>query len=330
MDKTFIHGLEYGIQLVYNPDIHLFQKEPSMSEMPSHHGQPDTNSTSFANETMRLLAERASCRSFLPKPIPPEVLHSIFEAGNHAATGGNLQPYSIIKIESQPTKQKLAEMCEQGFIGEAPVDLIFCIDSHRLERWAQIEVAPFSHNDSFPSFWIAFQDTMIAAQNICTAADAMGLGSVYIGTIMGFFPQIVEMLSLPKGVCPVVLLSMGYPKGKMVPRRKLGSEVFVHDEKYHEFSDEELVAFYEGKYPGQKVDITEERLEKIASVARGVHGEDFSKRCLEKIKEYGYIRPVHRYFGLHYTADDMSQHNDEFVKALKDMGFGIFENRKLH
>jgi nitroreductase len=301
-----------------------------MSEMPSHHGQPDTNKTSFPNEIMRLLIERASCRSYQEKPIPPEVLNWVLDAGNHAATGGNLQPYSIIKIEKPATKQRLAEMCEQDFIAQAPVDLIFCIDSHRLERWAQIEVAPFSHQDSFPSFWIAFQDTIIAAQNICTAADAMGLGSVYIGTIMGFFLQLVELLSLPKGVCPVVLLSMGYPKGKMVPRRKLGIDVVVHEEHYHEFTDEELVDFYERKYPGQKIDITEERLEKIASVCRKVHGEEFAQQCLQKIKEYGYIRPVHRYFGMHYTADDMTQHNDEFVQALKEMGFGIFKNRELY
>jgi nitroreductase len=94
----------------------------------SHHGVADNTRRSYTNETIRLLHERASVRSFEDKPIPPDILRLILESGIHAATGGNLQPYSIIKITEQSPKKKLAEMCEQDFIGEAPVDLLFCLD----------------------------------------------------------------------------------------------------------------------------------------------------------------------------------------------------------
>ena len=89
----------------------------------------------YQNATLKLLYERASCRQFSDQKIEPEILKKILKAGIHAPTGGNLQPYSIIKIEDADTTHRLAEMCGQKFIGEAPVNLLFCIDWHRLRQW---------------------------------------------------------------------------------------------------------------------------------------------------------------------------------------------------
>ena len=87
--------------------------------------ESNDNQPYFPNETMRLLFERSSCRSFFDKKISQDILQTILEAGVHAPTAGNLQPYSIIKIEGNERKQKLAEMCGQDFIGKAPVLLLF-------------------------------------------------------------------------------------------------------------------------------------------------------------------------------------------------------------
>ena len=82
-----------------------------------------------ANETVRLLTGRASCRSFEDRAVPSEVLRTILECGIHAPTGGNLQPYSIIATEDKQVSEKLAELCfGQKWVAEAPVNLIFCID----------------------------------------------------------------------------------------------------------------------------------------------------------------------------------------------------------
>ena len=295
-------------------------------KIPSHHGVDDNSSVRvYPNETVRLLHERASLRNFSDRPVPDNVLHLILEAGIHAASGGNLQPYSIIKTENRDTARKLAELCgDQKFIGDAPVNLLFCIDYHRLQRWAEIEIAPFSATSSFRHFWIGFQDTVIAAQNICTAADALGLGSVYIGTVTECLRELREMFELPDGVFPVVLLSLGYPKERPPVKKKLGVEVMVHDEKYRELDDQTLSEAFIAKYPKLKVQITEERLEKIESVCRKVHGEAFARRCLERIEENGYINPVQRYFGMHYCADEMPERNDTFLKVMEEFGFSWF------
>jgi FMN reductase [NAD(P)H] len=100
----------------------------------SQTGRKTMGNVIYPNETMRLLFERASCRSFSRRSVPGDVLKIVLEAGTHAPTAGNLQPYSILKIEDPETRRRLGEMCGQKLIGEAPVNLIFCIDLHRLER----------------------------------------------------------------------------------------------------------------------------------------------------------------------------------------------------
>jgi nitroreductase len=292
--------------------------------MPSHHGTDAEPPGEFPNETIRLLYERGSCRVFRDQKIPPDTLETVLGAGLHAATGGNLQPYSIIQIEDDEPRRELAKLGEQAFIGDAPVSLLFCIDYHRLERWARLLDAPFTAAEAFRHFWIAFQDTTICAQNICTAADALGLGSVYIGTVLEFFPRLREMFQLPNGVFPVVLLSLGYPGAKIPVKRKLGIEAVVHRGMYREMPDHDLVQAFDRKYPGVKVEATGERKERLAAVCTKVHDEAYARRCLGRIEADGFINPAQRYFGLHYRADEMPEGNQEFLRLAEEFGFGWF------
>lgn len=281
------------------------------------------------NDTIRLMLERGSVRNFEDRPIPPEIMHQVLEAGIHSATGGNLQPYSIIQFEKQEVKQKVADLCGgQQFIAQAPVNLLFCIDLHRLDRWAALQVAPFTAAQSFRHFWVSFQDTIICAQSVCTAADAMGLGSCYVASILECFPELITMFELPKGVFPVVLISLGYPKMPPKIARKLGPEVVVHHEKYRDPENAELLASFETKYPGYRLEANAERLAEIEKVCEEVHGAEFAELCLARIREQGFISMIQRYYGLHYSANYMPLGNDNFVRILEEQGlkpFKVFE-----
>jgi nitroreductase len=278
------------------------------------------------NETIRLLQDRATIRTFEDRKIEPKVLDAIFEAGTHAPTGG-MQPYSVVKIEDPATKQRIFEFdgAGQRQILNAPVDLVFCVDMRRNKRWAGIEVAPFTATSSFEEWWIAFQDTCIFMHTVCVAAEAMGLGTVYIGTVYWYFDKLRDLLDIPEGVFPVVLLCMGYPKGdRPSPRKKLGTRVVVHDEKYGDLPDWELIEAMDAKH-GDELRVTEERLAGIRKVATAVHGEAFAENVLAKIRENGYISMVQYLYGLAYVADDGVRNNERYLQLLKDAGFDWFE-----
>ena len=280
----------------------------------------------YPNKTMELLYERASCRSFKEEPVPDETLNAVLTAATHAATGGNLQPYSVIKVLDADVRQRLTALCgDQPFIGKAPVDLVFCIDFHRLERWAALEQAPFSARRAFRHFWISFQDVVICAQTVCTAADAMGLGTVYVGTVLECLDELKDLLKLPEGVFPVVMVCLGYPKGQLTPRRKFGVDVVVHDETYHEMTDEELLRVFDEKYGGQTFEATPERVDSIARACRAVHGEGYAEEFLARVKRDGHLNMAQNVFGLKYPADEMPRRNRHIMGAARNAGFGWFD-----
>lgn len=282
----------------------------------------------YSNDTMRLLYERASCRSFKDMKIPDVVLNEVIEAGLHGATGGNLQPYSIIKITQDETKKRLVNECHmQKIVENAPVNLLFCIDWRRIGRWAEACNAPFVATKSYRHFWIALQDTIITAQNICTAADAVGLGSVYIGTVESCFMELKSIFNIPEGVFPVVLLSLGYPTKYPAPVNKLGIEALVHEEAYIDLPIDKIKEFHDEKYNHRKIPITESNLSQISEVATDVGGKEYAEDMLRKIQEEGHINMAQRYFGLHYKANWSAIGNKEFIEALKAYGFSWIEGK---
>ena len=276
----------------------------------------------YSNETMELLYERGSCRQFLDKDIPDEVLDEVIGAGLHAATGGNLQPYTIIKISEAKNKEKLVKELEmQSFVQQAPVNLLFCIDFNYIGRWAKASHAPYVATKSSKHFWIAFQDTIIAAQNICTAADSVGLGSVYVGTVESCFMELKEMCNLPDGVFPVVLLSLGYPVKKPIVKNKLGINALVHNEQYKDLEIDELMKLQDEKYDHKQFPASEGNIKQIYEVAEELGGKEYADDMIEFIKSAGHVNMAQRYFGLHYLANWMAAGNSRFIEVLKASGF---------
>lgn len=280
----------------------------------------------YSNETMKLLYQRASCRSFKDIMIPDNVLNEVIEAGVHAATGGNLQPYSIIKITNKETKKRLVDECDmQNIVEKAPVNLLFCIDWRRIGQWAEACNAPFVATKSYRHFWIALQDTVICAQNICTAADSVGLGSVYIGTVESCFMELKSICDLPEGVFPVVLLSLGYPTEYPAPAKKLGIEALVHEETYQDLPIEKLIELQDEKYKHKTFPNSESNLRQIKEVAHDIGGKEYSDKMIKQIEETGYINMAQRYFGLHYQANQTCIGNKAFIEALLAYGFTWIE-----
>jgi len=166
---------------------------------------------------------------------------------------------------------------------------------------------------------------IICAQTVCTAANAMGLGAVYVGTVLECLEELRDLLKLPTGVFPVVMVCLGYPKGQLAPRRKLGVDVVVHDETYREMTDEELLRAYGEKYGGQTFEATPERVTSIARAWREVHGDDYAEEFLARVKRDGHVNMAQRVFGLNYPADEMPRRNRYIMGAARNAGFDWFD-----
>ena len=92
------------------------------------------------NETLSLIFERKSVRSFEDREITSEEKTAILKAAAQAPTAGNQQLYTILDITDQRIKEALVKTCDnQPMIAKAKAVLIFCADC---KKWYDGFVLP--------------------------------------------------------------------------------------------------------------------------------------------------------------------------------------------
>jgi len=204
-----------------------------------------------------VIMDRRSILKFEDKEIPDDVLKQVLSAALRApGPGGSLaggyrgaQPYSIIVVKDRKRREQLNEMLCEGrrmCIVDAPVSLVFCVDTHRLNRWASLE-GGVSHFKGIGVLWVALRATYTAAQNAVLAAECLGLGSQYIQEIVWQPYTTLDFFKLPKQVLPVAMLIVGYPEERPPLAPSLPLDAIVHEETYDDPGDEELVKQFEEK-----------------------------------------------------------------------------------
>ena len=65
--------------------------------------------------TYDAIMTRRSTRNYLDKPVEPELLEKILEAGRFAPSGGNSQTNHFIVVRDPAIKNKLVELVEAAF-----------------------------------------------------------------------------------------------------------------------------------------------------------------------------------------------------------------------
>jgi FMN reductase (NADPH)/FMN reductase [NAD(P)H] len=201
----------------------------------------------------------------LDEPLTEEEKNTILQAAFHAPTAGNMMLYSIIEVEDQPLKDRLARSCDdQPFIAKAPYVLLFLADYQRwydFFQYSQVErrAAELNLPTRAPQegdLLLACCDALIAAQNAVIAAESLGIGSCYIGDILENAETHREMFHLPPYALPITLLCFGRPTPQQAARtqpERLDREFIVHQNTYQRLSGEQLARMYPetGKqYPG--------------------------------------------------------------------------------
>ena len=147
-----------------------------------------------------LIRERWSPRAFSRKPVPRDILRSLFEAARWAPSSNNEQPWAfLVATQEDPTfhAQMLSTLVEfnQVWARHAPVLAI------------AVSKLAFARNGK-PNR-NAFYDTGAAVAYLTTEATARGL---FVHQMAGFDSQkAIELLSIPSGWEPIAALVIGYP-----------------------------------------------------------------------------------------------------------------------
>ncbi|MEO0073832.1 MAG: nitroreductase family protein [candidate division WOR-3 bacterium] len=168
-------------------------------------------------ELYEAIQRRTSVRSYLPNPVPDEVLNRILEAGRLAPSAKNNQPWRFIVVRDLAVRRALVPACRnQAFIAEAPVVICGCAIEEQVWK-------------GMGGYWSAEAvDLAIALEHMILAATAEGLGTCWIGAFIE--EEVRKVLQIPAGVKPIALTPIGYPAKETRPRpRKPLTEIVCYD-----------------------------------------------------------------------------------------------------
>ncbi|MDQ2833659.1 MAG: nitroreductase family protein [Acidobacteriota bacterium] len=182
---------------------------------------------------LQAIKERRATPSFDGAPLPAEDLRQILDAGLHAPSGYNMQPWRFVVVQTPEQKKKLrAASYNQGKVEEASAVIVACGDADGWRRdldlmlelgrkggmpesyAVQAQSSVSNYLSSFSSGqmqgWLNKQ-VMLALTHMMLMAEVMG----YDTAPMEGFEQdkVHEALRLPLSYWVVALLAVGHLKG---------------------------------------------------------------------------------------------------------------------
>jgi len=209
--------------------------------------------------TLDLLQRHGSVRKYTADPVPHELIETVVSAAQRASTSSNLQVVSVVAVTNGAKRKRLSEICGQDHVAQAPVVLVWCADLKRLDRACELRNCR-QVTDYVENFLTCVLDAGIAAQNGVVAAEALGLGICYLGSIRNNTQAVIELLSLPRLVFPVVGMAVGWPASPAMRRARLATSAVLSWEQYAEASDAALreydrIMAATGIYQGRQVPV---------------------------------------------------------------------------
>lgn len=219
----------------------------------------------MSNAVIECLQSHRSIRKYKTDPIPEEVIQTLIISGTRGATSGNLQLYSFLVVDD-PAKIDVFTEQMKPVIGRPPLIVIALVDLHRTKRWLEANDASDFVLDRPAYFFLGFCDAMIALQNLVVAAESLGLGTCYFGSILECDVQ--ARFDVPELVFPASMVCLGYPDEEKEQSVRLPLEAVMHRNSYRSLNDADVQRLYRERVAVWER-ISEERKQALAK--QGIH-----------------------------------------------------------
>lgn len=203
------------------------------------------------NSVLEALMSHCSVRAYLPTALPEGTTELLVVAAQSAATSSNMQTWSVVAVEDQGRRDRLAVMAgNQKHISQAPLFLLFLADLSRADRIGAAAGQAMAGTPYTESFMVALIDAALAAQNATVAAESMGLGTVYIGSMRNYPEKVATEIGLPPNCMVAFGLCVGMPDPAhpSAVKPRLPQSMILHHERYDAGHDAAGLAAYEATF----------------------------------------------------------------------------------
>lgn len=187
------------------------------------------------NPVIAALLQHRSVRSYTAAGVPDDALDLMLAAAQSASTSSNLQCWSVVAVRDPERKQRLAALAgDQRHIRECPLFLVWLVDLARLDTTGERFQLRRAALDYMEMLMVGVIDATLAAQNAAVAAEAQGLGIVYIGGMRDRPEEVAAELKLPPRTAAVFGMCVGYPDpGRPTSiKPRLPAAAVLHQECY--------------------------------------------------------------------------------------------------
>ena len=164
------------------------------------------------NELTRIIKERRSIRKYRNEQITEEQLQTLLECGFLAPSGGNSQNWHVTVVQSKDFIDRLSAANREQVLADKELPQAI------KDRFSQsgYSVAFGAPTVLFISAKGSDVNACFLAEHIVLAAESLGLGTCYIGGIMGFLKGedgkgFVEELGVPEGYELLYGITVGIP-----------------------------------------------------------------------------------------------------------------------
>lgn len=176
--------------------------------------------------------------------MPRKLINLIVEAGQRAPTACGMQTYSFVLVTDSNLREEVFKAVgRQKCMEQASTWIIVCADMARqLELFKLLKVK--TRFGPLGKFVPSVIDAALAAQNMVLAAESLGLGTVFIGSIWNAMKKIGEILKVPKDVLPILILCVGYPNEAPPKRPRWPLKAVLHENCYVMPSENVMNEYY--------------------------------------------------------------------------------------
>jgi len=157
------------------------------------------------------IKNRYSVRKYQDKPVSDSDLDKILESARLAPSAHNSQNCKVVIVKDDLVKDKLAQITKMPFVAKAPVVLVGVTPDPTSEYWPV--------------------DMAIVFDHISLAAVGLGLGTCWVGSVADE-AKIREAVEAPEGTIARIVMPLGYPDHKAMPKVRKDTEQIFSKEVY--------------------------------------------------------------------------------------------------
>jgi nitroreductase len=162
------------------------------------------------NETLKVIANRRSVRSYKDAQIKDDELNTVLQAGLMAPTGHNDQSWYFTVIQNKALLKEISDCCKMEMQKTGIAWMIGMAKNEKLNIFynAPTSIVVSTRKDAVtPS-----ADAAAAVENMLLAAESLQIGSCWIGLAKFYFndPQNCRKLDIPDGYEMQYAFILGY------------------------------------------------------------------------------------------------------------------------